>query len=272
MVGIERGSPRPPDRLERILRRDRAVVVAALIGVTLVSWLYIVQMGREPLSPELVERLGVHLVLSCCGVDPWTTFLMWTVMMVGMMVPSVAPMVLTFATLNRKRCDGGQPFVPAAVFLAGYLFAWTAFSAVAALAQWTLFRVALLDPRSQTVGPGLAGGLLAVAGLFQLSPVKSACLVQCRSPLGFLTTDWREGPWGALRMGARHGWFCIGCCWLLMALLFVAGVMNLLWVAAIAAYVLAEKVLPWGIVVSRVGAAACFIGAAALFAHAWRLV
>jgi predicted metal-binding membrane protein len=261
----------PTDRLERLLRRDRAIVVAALVGLTLVSWLYVVQMGREPLSPVLAQRFGVALALSCCGVDPWATFLMWTVMMVGMMVPSVAPMVLSFAMLERRRYEKGQPFVPTAFFLGGYLLAWAAFSAVATAAQWSLFRLALLDPHRQTVGPWLGAALLVGAGLFQLSPAKNACLAQCRSPLGFLMTEWREGTLGAVRMGLRHGWFCIGCCALLMGLLFVAGVMNLLWVAGIAAYVLAEKVLPWGRGASRAGAGACFLGAIAILGHAWRL-
>jgi len=252
------------DQARAALRRDRFVVLAALAALTTVSWLYVVEMGST-LRPD---RAPGDMVLECCGVDLGTTFLMWTVMMVGMMVPSVTPMVLTFATINRRRGEGGGPYVPTAAFLSGYLIAWTAFSAVAALAQWALFRATLLDPQSQTVGPWLAGPILLAAGVFQLSPAKQACLVQCRSPLGFFVAEWRDGWTGAIRMGLRHGVFCIGCCWLLMALLFVAGVMNLLWVAAIAAYVLAEKVLPPGRAVARAGAALCFAGGVALMATA----
>lgn len=251
--------------LERVLKRDRAIVVAALTSVTALSWLYIIQMTHIPARG--MRHVG-GIILSCCGVDFWVTFLMWTVMMVGMMVPSAAPMILAFAMMNRRRAERGGPYVPTASFVAGYLVAWTVFSAVAALAQWALFQAALLNPRTETVGPALAGALLIVAGIFQLSSAKYACLTQCRSPLAFLLHEWRDGSRGALRMGLRHGAFCIGCCWMLMALLFVAGVMNLLWVAAIAAYVLAEKVLPAARAVSRIGAAACLAVGAVLVVRA----
>ena len=210
----------------------------------------------------------MRLVLSCCGVDFWTTFLMWSVMMVGMMVPSVAPMVLAFAAISRKARERRGPYVPTAVFLFGYLLAWTGFSAVAAFAQWALFRASLLNPHTQSVGPWPAGVLLLGAGAFQLTGVKDTCLAHCRSPMGFFLGCWRDGWRGALWMGVHHGTFCIGCCWLLMALLFVAGVMNLLWVAAIAAYVLAEKVLPWGRGVARVAAGGCVVVGVGLIASA----
>jgi predicted metal-binding membrane protein len=240
-------------------------VLTAILAVTALAWAYILEMTHQPAHG--MRHLG-GIVLSCCGVDFWVTFLMWSVMMVGMMVPSAAPMLLAFATMNRRRVERGAPYVPTVLFLAGYLIVWTAFSALAALAQWALFRATLLNPHSQRVGPWLAGALLVVAGVFQLSPTKNACLSHCRSPLGFFMTEWRDGAWGALRMGVRHGAFCTGCCWMLMALLFVAGVMNLTWVAAISAYVLAEKVLPGARLVSLVGAIACFAFAAALIGHA----
>jgi predicted metal-binding membrane protein len=255
-------------RAERVVRRDRVVVLAALAAVTGVAWLYILQMGHTPVRSMLPQRMEPRIVLSCCGVDFWTTFLMWAVMMVGMMVPSVAPMLLAFAGINRKRARSGGPYVPTAVFLCGYLVIWTAFSALAALVQWALFRASLLNAHSQRVGPWLAGALLFVAGAFQLTSVKRACLARCRSPLGFFVGEWRDGWSGALRMGTVHGAFCLGCCWLLMALLFVVGVMNLVWVAGIAAYVLAEKVLPWGRGVARIGAASCFLGGVVLIANA----
>jgi predicted metal-binding membrane protein len=249
-------------------RRDQIVVLAALAGITAVSWLYILQMGEAHVALRLPS--GGVSVLSCCGVDFWAAFLMWAVMMVGMMVPSVAPMAVAFAAINRKRAGGGGPYVPTAVFLGGYLLAWTAFSAAAAGAQWALFRASLLNPHTQRVGPYFAGLLLLAAGGFQLTAAKGACLANCRSPLGFFLGEWRDGWHGALRMGLRHGMFCIGCCWMLMALLFVAGVMNLLWVACIAAYVFAEKVLPWGRGIARVSAAGCMVAGTALIAvTAW---
>jgi predicted metal-binding membrane protein len=251
-----------------VLRRDRIVVLGALAGTAGLSWLYVLQMSSAHVALAVRGKALPLPVLSCCGVDFWTAFLMWTVMMVGMMVPSAAPMVLAFAAINRKRAERGGPYVPTTVFLGGYLLAWTAFSAVAAGAQWALYHASLLNPHSQTVGPWLAGLLLLSAGAFQLSPAKDACLASCRSPLGFLMTEWRDGSRGALRMGLRHGMACIGCCWLLMALLFVAGVMNLLWVAFIAAYVFVEKVLPWGRSVARLGAAGCAVAGVALIVRA----
>ena len=148
-----------------------------------------------------------------------------------------------------------MPYVPAAVFLVGYLAAWAAFSAAATVAQEGLRSAALLSPEMSTINPWIGRVLLIGAGIFQWSPLKNACLRQCRSPLGFLLTEWRDGRGGALRMGWRHGLYCVGCCWLLMALLFVVGVMNLVWVAAIAGFVIVEKIAPAGLVLGRAAGA-----------------
>ena len=180
-------------------------------------------------------------------------FLMWAVMMMAMMLPSAAPMILLFALVNRRRRDRASPAVPTAIFVAGYLLVWAGFSAAAALAQTALHQAALLSHTMATTSPLLGGVLLLVAGIYQWLPLKSACLGRCRSPLGFLDSEWREGRRGALVMGMRHGLFCVGCCWALMVLLFVAGVMQLAWVAVIAALVLVEKVAPGGRWVGRVG-------------------
>jgi predicted metal-binding membrane protein len=202
------------------------------------------------------------------GMRPWSAvellllFLMWLTMMVAMMLPSAAPMILLVATIQRRRQERSSPAVPTAVFAAGYLLVWTLFSAAAALAQWGLHEAALLSPAMASTSPVLGGLILVVAGVYQWLPIKSACLSHCRSPLGFLSSEWREGSAGALVMGFRHGLFCLGCCWALMTLLFVAGVMHLLWVAAIAGLVLVEKVAragPWigkvtGIVLVALGA------------------
>ena len=190
---------------------------------------------------------------------PWTpttfalTFAMWWVMMLGMMVPSAAPMILTFATLNRGKRARGQSFVPTSIFTLGYLVAWGAFSLAATLAQWQLDRIALLSPMLATTSPVLGGALLILAGLYQFTPLKLACLRNCRSPFAFVLNHWRDGWLGALRMGLEHGVYCLGCCWVLMMLLFVVGVMNLLWVAGIAVLVLAEKLFPGGIWIARAG-------------------
>jgi len=210
------------------------------------------------------EARAMNLTGVCCCVGmamsgpdthPWSTatlvplFLMWSEMMVAMMIPSVAPMVLTFAMVQRKRREQQRPFVPTGIFLLGYLVVWLAFRAVAAVEQWILHAKALLSPMMIGTSPIFGGALLILAGVFQWTPVKNACLAHCRSPLIFLMTDWRDGKSGAMVMGLKHGVYCTGCCWILMALLFVAGVMNIGWIAAITVLVLAEKMTPkgWGV-------------------------
>ena len=176
---------------------------------------------------------------------------MWGEMMVAMMLPSAAPIILTFATVNRKRREREQPYVPSAIFVSGYLAVWTGFSVIAALGQWALHGTALLSSGMVSTSRTLAGMLLIAAGFFQLTPRKHACLRHCRSPLTFLLTDWHEGHGGAFWMGLKHGAYCTGCCWVLMALLFVLGVMNIWWVGAITALVLIEKIAPRGAWIGR---------------------
>jgi predicted metal-binding membrane protein len=177
---------------------------------------------------------------------------MWAVMMAAMMIPSASPLILLFAAINRERRKEQDPFVSTGMFLAGYLAAWTVFSALATLVQWGFQTATLLSHMLVINNPVFGGTLLFAAGVFQWSPLKYACLTRCRSPLGFLMNEWREGTWGALIMGLRHGIYCIGCCWLLMSLLFVTGVMNLLWMAIITVFVLLEKIVPAGYWVSRI--------------------
>jgi predicted metal-binding membrane protein len=194
---------------------------------------------------------------------------MWTVMMAAMMVPSAAPMILAFVTVNQRRQAANRPFVPVAIFLFGYLAVWTAFSAVATLAEWGLHQGAMLSTTMTATSTALNGGLLIAAGIFQWTPMKRACLKGCRSPLSFLMSEWRDGKAGAFIMGLRHGAYCVGCCWFLMALLFVAGIMNLLWVAVIALFVMAEKISPKGELLARVAGVGLVIAGATLIAHLW---
>ena len=182
-------------------------------------------------------------------------FLMWAVMMVGMMLPSAAPMILLYDRVRERQEAKGASLTATAVFAAGYLLAWALFSLAAVVAQWALEQAALLSPMMVSASPWLGGGLLIAAGIYQWTPLKHACLVHCRMPITFLAHHWHPGGLGALRMGLHHGLFCIGCCWVLMALLFVFGVMNLLWIAALAIFVLLEKVLPRGDWVGRVSGA-----------------
>jgi predicted metal-binding membrane protein len=183
---------------------------------------------------------------------------MWIVMMVAMMTPTAAPVVLLFAAVNRQRRANQRPYVPTGVFLAGYLIVWAAFSLLATAVQWALHSAALLSPAMTSTSPRFGGTLLIAAGVFQLTPWKHACLRHCRTPLDFILTQWRDGRTGALVMGLRHGLSCTGCCWLLMALLFVLGVMNLLWVAALTALVLLEKIVPRSRWITR-GAGIAFV-------------
>jgi predicted metal-binding membrane protein len=196
-------------------------------------------------------RMAMPQIQSLGAVDFLLTFVMWTVMMVAMMVPSAAPMVLMFGTVNRKRREQQDPFVSTGVFLLGYLVAWAWYSSLATLGQWGLHKAALLSPRMESTSAILGGMLLLAAGIFQFTPLKYACLTRCRSPLGFLLNEWRKGKQGAFIMGLRNGNYCVVCCWALMSLMFVAGVMSVLWMAIIAAFVLVEKVAPGGRWVSR---------------------
>jgi predicted metal-binding membrane protein len=214
-----------------------------LVSLAGLAWLHLAYM-----PDMMLARFGV-------------TFLMWGVMMVAMMVPSAAPMIVMFARLKRDRL--GQA---TAVFLAGYLVVWSAFAFVAAAGEMALRTTALVSGASARAIPVLGGALAIAAGLYQLTPLKHACLVRCRSPLGFLLGEWRDGLAGAFTMGLRHGLSCVGCCWALMVLLFVAGVMNLAWVAILAAFVLIEKLVPGGRLVSWAA------GGALLLWGAWILI
>jgi predicted metal-binding membrane protein len=173
-------------------------------------------------------------------------FFMWWVMMMAMMLPSASPMILLFARIQRSQQDKGAPFVSTSVFTAGYLVTWGVFSVLAAVAQWGLERVGLLSAMMTLTSGLFAGIVLLVAGLYQLTPLKHACLRRCRSPIQFIMQYWRNGAVGAFRMGIDHGAFCLACCWCLMALLFVGGIMNLYWILGLATFILLEKTIPAG--------------------------
>ncbi len=199
------------------------------------------------------------------GASDWFgLFVMWAVMMVAMMLPSAAPMILLVLGVYRRR-DDPQARLAAVMFVAGYVVAWTGFSAVAASLQLVLHRTALLAADMRLSSAWLSGGVLLLVGVYQWLPIKNVCLTHCQSPIGFLSAHWREGAPGGLSMGLRHGLFCIGCCWLLMTMLFVVGVMNLFWVAAIAVFVLLEKLVPRGVVLGRIAG----LGVAAWGIYVW---
>jgi predicted metal-binding membrane protein len=236
---------------EAVLKRDRTVVLIGLASIFALSWVYMFYLAWNMSNMDIAMEMAMPNMQIWGLADFFFTFIMWAVMMVAMMTPSAAPMVLMFSKFNRQHHEQQTPFMDTGIFILGYLIVWTGFSAVATVAQWGLHSLALLSPMMSSTSPIFGGLLLIGAGIFQFTPLKHACLAHCRTPLGFFMTEWREGKQGALVMGLRHGNFCVGCCWFLMALLFVAGVMNLLWVAAIAVYVLIEKVVPKGHWVSR---------------------
>jgi predicted metal-binding membrane protein len=237
-------------RLEAALRHDRAIIVVALAGIAAVAWGYMIYEARA------MDRTGVcacaGMAMSGPDLRPWSPFvivplfLMWAEMMVAMMIPSAAPALLIFARVNRERRKLERPYVPATLFLLGYLLVWTGFSLFAAVAQWALHGWTLLSPEMASTSRMFSGILLICTGIFQWTRWKRACLTHCRSPLAFLLTDWRDGATGALWMGLKHGAYCAGCCWLLMILLFVAGVMNIFWVGVITVLALLERVVPQG--------------------------
>ncbi len=255
--------------LESVLRRDRLVVVIALVAVIVLSWAYILAgagMGMSAFEmTQMTQSVGVSdsaqpsmqemstggtAADSLMATGTWTVgyavviFLMWWVMMLGMMLPSAAPLLLLFARMMRK--EKGAPYVPTGVFALGYVVMWAAFSAIATGAQWGREASGLLSGIMVGTSAVLAAALLIAAGVWQLTPLKNACLRHCRSPIGFLSAHWRPGRTGAFRMGLVHGAFCLGCCWFLMALLFYGGVMNLYWIIGLALYILIEKLLPAG--------------------------
>jgi predicted metal-binding membrane protein len=249
-------------------------VLAGLAGITAAAWAYMVVAARRMTGGPggMSGRSVAPLVHAMTGVQPWTAaesglrLGMWAVMMVAMMVPTAVPMTLLYAAVARQAAAQHSPVAPAFIFVAGYAAMWVMFSVVATLAQWGLDRAALLSPVMVSRSAWLGAGLLIAAGAYQFTPLKNACLRTCRAPAHFLSRYWRTGRLGALGMGARLGAYCLGCCWVLMGLLFAGGVMNLLWIAAIAAFVLLEKTIPFGVNGGRVAGAAMILTGALSFA------
>jgi predicted metal-binding membrane protein len=265
--------------IEAVLRRDRAIVVAALVILTVLAWAYVwwlaidMEMGGVDMSGFRMIPAGMGLMMTASA--PWSAMefafvlVMWAVMMIGMMTPSATPMILLYARVGRQAARQGKPLAASAYFAAGYLVAWIGFALAASLAQWGLERSALLGSMMEGASDVFGGAVLIGAGLYQWTPLKDACLRQCQAPWLFIQRHggFRREPRGALALGLRHGAYCIGCCWALMALLFVGGVMNVLWIAAIALLVLAEKVVPAGAIISRTAGAVFFAAGAWLIAQ-----
>ncbi len=246
--------PSPESSLDKLATQDRKIVVLGLFSVAAIGWIYMFYMAWAMQNMHIVDMW----MPPRGGSRPWTTwdffmlFLMWLTMMLAMMTPSAAPMVLMFSTVNKNKRSKQQPYSSTFIFLLGYLVAWAIFSIVASAIQWPLHESGLLNPMMNSRSYLMSGGILVIAGLYQWTPLKNACLKQCRTPLGFLMTAWKDGHFGAFRMGLHHGLFCVGCCWALMAILFAVGVMNMLWVVLITIFVLLEKILPFSITLLRI--------------------
>jgi predicted metal-binding membrane protein len=245
--------------VEGAVKRDRLVVFVALGFVVALSWFYVLAGAGMTMSAFEMTRPssgdgGISMMMPAVWSFGYAGLMivMWWVMMIAMMLPSATPMVLLFAAMNRKQKESGNPYVPTTFFASAYLIVWAGFSIVAVALQWGLEATALLSPMLTSESVILSAGLLIAAGIYQLTPLKQACLKHCRSPLQFVLTRWRSGPGGAFRMGIEHGSYCVGCCWFLMGLLFFGGVMNLYWIGGIAVFVLLEKTIPVGHWMSRI--------------------
>jgi predicted metal-binding membrane protein len=276
---------------ERLLKRDRVITLVGLTALCALAWLYVVtgvglgmsawEMTTLALFPHQHARdvmpsmpgmdMGATAPMwMAWGFATWALMIaMWWIMMIAMMTPSATPTILLYARVYRHALVQGQiqdKLAPTGAFAAGYLLVWLGFAAAAATLHWALERAGLVSAMMMgSQSRLLSGAVLIAAGLYQLSPLKNICLAHCRTPTSFLSRHWRPRALGALRLGAMHGGYCVGCCWLLMALLFVGGVMNLTWIAALAILVLIEKVLPPGQWVGRgVGIALIVWGVATL--------
>jgi len=267
----------PDFRIERLLARDRWIVGTCLALITVLAWIWLwwegtamsggAMAGMDMAGMDMAGMdMGDPTVVSPLNIGAYlaSAFLMWFLMMIAMMLPSAAPMILIYARMARGSLAQGPMLAPTTVFAGMYVAIWAGFSLWAAAIQTVLVHSGVISAMGLALGDQRIGGaMLIAAGLYQVTPLKRACLASCRSPLSFLTRLWQPGWPGAVRLGLAHGTYCLGCCWLLMALLFVFGVMNLIWVAGLALVVLIEKVVPFGAQIGFVlGVLAVIVGAA----------
>jgi predicted metal-binding membrane protein len=262
--------------LEAVLRHDRVIVAGALAIIIALAWGYVLWLANDM---DMGGMTGYRMIPAGIGImlpasTPWKAiefayvFAMWTVMMVGMMAPSATPMILMYARVGRQGKSAGKPFAATGWFATGYFLAWAGFSLAATFVQWAFERAAFLDSQMASASNLLGGTVLIAAGVYQWTPLKDVCLAQCQTPFQFLMRHggFRSDLQGCLLLGLRHGGYCVGCCWVLMALLFVGGVMNVLWIAVLALLILLEKLAPIGRWIARAAGVAC------VAAGAWMLL
>jgi predicted metal-binding membrane protein len=228
-----------PEGLSLLVARQ-PVRTAGILATSVIGWLFLAWIAVDMSHP--LAQLTMPGSSNWSAASVLAIWLMWALMMAAMMLPSALPMILTFVKLGLRN---GEP-ARGRSFVAAYLMVWFVFSAAATAAQWALQALGWVNPMIVSTSAWLSGLLLLIAGVYQFSPLKKSCLSRCRTPLGFLLGEWRAGVYGAFVMGLRHGLSCVGCCWALMALLFVGGVMNLAWIAALSIAVAIEKLAPHG--------------------------
>lgn len=253
----------PTNSLEVLLQHDRRIVIAALGFIVTASWLYIFSgAGMEMPASEMSKPMTTMMSpMTWTSGNAVIMFFMWWIMMLAMMLPSAAPMILLHAkVLRRNQNRAGlnkdkleKLLFPTMTFTFGYILAWGLFSIIATALQWYCEDIGILSPMLMRSSTTLfAGFILVFAGIYQLTPLKQACLKKCRGPIQYLTRNWRSGSLGAMKMGLHHGTYCLGCCWGLMAMLFFGGIMNLYWIIGLAIIVLMEKLLPVGTILSKI--------------------
>ncbi|HEY6986896.1 MAG TPA: DUF2182 domain-containing protein [Bryobacteraceae bacterium] len=250
MVDPATADERPRTILESALRYDRTAVVVLLVLLPLISWMWIVIMARDMYGP--MTGAGAWMMTAQWDVSHLLLlWAMWAVMMTGMMLPSASPTLLLFSAIARR---SAQKSAARRIYAlaAGYLIVWAIFSLGATALQRVLASLLLVSSMMEITNPAISATLLLIAGMYQLTPMKYACLRTCQSPLGFLMSRWRNSLSAAFRMGLEHGAYCVGCCWALMLLLFVGGVMNLAVIAALTAFVAFEKLAPFGVYGARI--------------------
>ncbi len=246
-----------------VFRRERWLVAFSLLAMVMLSWWYMVHMAM------MMPLQEPALLANELRVAPWgfSTFfymlLMWLIMMVGMMIPSAAPTILAYDSIGKN----AKQYAHSLAFTLGYLGVWSFFSVMATLLQWLLSEASLLSPSLFFISPKIGAFTLMIAGLYQCSSLKGQCLIRCRSPFDFLTTHLKPGVKGAFNMGLYHGAYCLGCCWVLMLLLFVGGVMNLMWIALLTLFVLLEKILPYSKVFTYISGGIFFVIGVANFLY-----
>ncbi|PBC07120.1 DUF2182 domain-containing protein [Mesorhizobium sp. WSM3859] len=240
------------------LTLQRNIILTLLIAAAAAAWWALLAWQQTGMDVDM------RMDSPTMGMTATLFLAVWLIMMIAMMFPAVAPMILTFHQVQSGKRSRGQAFVSTWLFVAGYMLVWTATGVLAFAGAAGAEMLAAQVGLSAATAARIGGALLMMAGAYQLSPLKDLCLAKCRSPIGFILTSWRDGRWGAVRMGVRHGLFCLGCCWLLFLTLFPLGIMNVAAMAVVTLLVFAEKTFPYGERIAKVSGVALLVYGAAV--------